>query len=93
MSEHKPWEIYDVQMQQTINNEINQDGIYNRRVQAVLNEEYAKALELNQEIQKRISKIYSESEGDRKEQAGLRLELLAIIARDIQLKISKPNYN
>ncbi len=84
---------YNIQMQKIINEEINQDGIYYAYVQAVVNGSYNKALELNQEMQRRASKIYSESEGDRKEQVKLTLGLLAKASEDIQIEISKHDCN
>ncbi len=93
MNKCKPWESYNVQMQKMINEEINEEGVYERYLQEVVNKNYSRALELNQEIQRKVSKIYSESEGIKKEQAKLRLELLEKIAKDIQLSISSPNHN
>lgn len=95
MNECKPWEIHDVQLQKIINEEVNQDEIYNKYVNAVVDGDYSEALKLNQEIFQRVSKICSESEGneEKQEQAKLRLELLAEPAKKIQLSISNPNYN
>lgn len=87
-------EAEGIQMQKIINEEINQDGIYEAYVRAVaIDGDYNMALKLNQEISRRVSKIFSESEGDRKKHAELRLELLTKTAKDMQLAISKPNYN